>query len=224
VGFVRDDDRLEMDSALTKQFWFRSGPLERIEYQSNYNIYWSQENVLRSWQIDQEVGVDFRNRWRVEAAYTGEFKLFEKEFRNHLTGVRVGYNLREWQSMAVDYQTGKNFDSRVDLVGAVFRRKITDALSIEYQLDRLWLDPDPEESSTTIHVVRAVQNFTRDLFVKLFFQTNSAIDRKNVQAVFVWRYKPPFGTVQLAYQRGTAALGQRSEQGNTLFVKLSYVL
>jgi len=41
--------------------------------------------------------------------------------------------------------------------------------------------------------------------------------------VFVWRYRPPFGTVQIAYERGTAAFGERSEQGNTLFLKLSYV-
>jgi hypothetical protein len=57
----------------------------------------------------------------------------------------------------------------------------------------------------------------------VFFQSNSAIDRKNVQAVFVWRYRPPFGTVQIAYERGTAAFGERSQQGNTLFLKLSYV-
>ena len=224
IGFIRDDDRREMDSAVTKRFWFRSGTLERVDYDSNYNIYWSQKNVLRSWQIDQEVGVDFRNRFRVEISHTSEFKLFEKEFRNHVNGVRVGYNLREWQSVAADYQFGRNFDSRFDLVGAVVRRKLTDSLSLEYELERLWLDPDPEGDSTTIHVFRATHNFTRDLFVKFFFQTNTAIERKNVQATFVWRYKPPFGTIQLAYQRGTAAFGQRSEQGNTLFVKLSYVL
>jgi hypothetical protein len=49
------------------------------------------------------------------------------------------------------------------------------------------------------------------------------IDRKNLQAVFVWRYKPPFGTVQVAFQRGTAGFGERSEQGNTLFLKLTTV-
>ena len=97
-------------------------------------------------------------------------------------------------------------------------------LSLEYELARLWLYPDPETSSTAIHVLRVTQSFNRDLFMKLFFQTNSVIDRKNLQAVFVWRYKPPFGTIQFAYQRGTAAFGERSEQGNTLFVKFSYVL
>ena len=46
--------------------------------------------------------------------------------------------------------------------------------------------------------------FTPDLLVRVFFQTNSAIDRRNIQAVFVYRYLPPFGQIQLAYQRGTA--------------------
>jgi hypothetical protein len=57
----------------------------------------------------------------------------------------------------------------------------------------------------------------------VFFQTNSAIDRKNVQAVFVYRYLPPFGTIQVAYQRGTAAFGQRSTQGDTVFLKATTV-
>jgi hypothetical protein len=72
-------------------------------------------------------------------------------------------------------------------------------------------------------VIRANQSFTKDLFLRLFLQTNSAIDRNNVQAIFVYRYLPPFGTLQLAYQRGTAAFGQRSTQGNTLFVEATTV-
>ena len=45
-----------------------------------------------------------------------------------------------------------------------------------------------------------------------------------MQAVFVYRYLPPFGTLQVAFQRGTAEFGERSSQGNTLFVKLTTVL
>jgi hypothetical protein len=87
----------------------------------------------------------------------------------------------------------------------------------------LTLDPDPESESTWIHVLTANQFFTKDLFLRIFFQTNSQIDRRNLQAVFVYRYQPPFGTIQLAYQRGTAEFGQRSEQGNTLFLKTTQV-
>ncbi len=39
----------------------------------------------------------FRNRMSVEADHTEEFKRFEKDFRNRRTGLRVGYNTREYQ-------------------------------------------------------------------------------------------------------------------------------
>ncbi|MGQ0650222.1 MAG: hypothetical protein ACT4P7_21985 [Gemmatimonadaceae bacterium] len=100
---------------------------------------------------------------------------------------------------------------------------MTPQLSVEYELEHLTLDPDPDDESTWIHVARVNQFFTKDLFLRLFYQTNSAIDRRNVQAVFVWRYLPPFGTLQLAFQRGTAAFGTRSDQGNTLFLRATTV-
>ena len=103
------------------------------------------------------------------------------------------------------------------------RYKLTRKLSTEYSLQRLKLDPDPRRESTWIHVLRADQFFTKDLFLRVFFQTNSAIERNNIQALFVYRYLPPFGTIQVAYQRGTAAFGQRSTQGNTLFLKATTV-
>lgn len=36
-------------------------------------------------------------------------------------------------------------------------------------------------------------------------------------------YQPPFGMVQLAYQKGTARFGEAGTQGHTLFVKFAYV-
>ncbi len=224
IGFVQDDDRREIDSAVEKTWWVKSGAFEQVEYGSNYNIYWSQKGLLRSWEIDESVDVQFRNRWSTELQYTEEFKRFEKDFRNRQVGFQLGYNTRAYQSVQAGFEFGRNFDSNYQLWTASARRKVTDALSAEYELQRLTLDPDPENESTWIHVVRANQFFTKDLFVRLFFQTNSAIDRRNVQAVFVWRYRPPFGSFQIAYQRGTAAFGQRSGQGNTLFVKMTTVL
>jgi hypothetical protein len=223
TGQVRDDDRREIDSAVEKTFWRAHGPVQQVQYGSNYNIYWSQRNVLRSWQVDQDVEIEFRNRWNLQIEHTEEFKRFEKDFRNRQTGFQVGYNTREYQSVSVGYKTGRNFDADFRLWTVEAAYKATPQLSIEYSLERLSLDPDPDEESTWIHVVRANQSFTKDMFLRVFFQTNSAIDRQNVQAVFVWRYLPPFGTVQLAYQRGTAAFGERSNQGHTLFVKATTV-
>jgi hypothetical protein len=223
VGRIPDDDRREIDSAINKTLWVRSGAFERIQYDSNYNIYWGQTGILRSWQVDESVEVEFRNRWSAEASYTEEFKRFEKDFRNRQVGLDVGYNTREYNSFHVGVEFGRNFDADFQLWTAGARRKITDQFSAEYSLERLVLTPDPEAESTWIHVIRANQFFTKDLFLRVFFQTNSAIDRNNLQAVFVWRYQPPFGTIQVAYQRGTAAFGQRSDQGHTLFLKATTV-
>jgi len=95
---------------------------------------------------------------------------------------------------------------------------------LEYELNRLWLDPDPNGENTWIHILRLTQFFTRDLYFKLFYQSNSAIAKHTIQAVFVYRFQPPFGAVQLVYQKGTARRGEVSNQGHTIFLKLSAVL
>jgi hypothetical protein len=223
VGFVRDDDRRELDAALSHTFWLRSRSFERLSYRSNYNIYWSQTGLLRSWQIDQSLDLELTNRLNTNVAFAEEFKRFESDFQNRRLRIQVGYNTREFQSVRVAYQFGKNFGSDFWLLSAGAGYKITEQLSLEYDLERLVIEPDPDDASTWIHVVRANQFFTPDLYLRLFFQTNSAIDRNNIQAVFVYRYRPPFGTIQLAFQRGTAQFGERSVQGNTLFLKMTAV-
>ena len=47
------------------------------------------------------------------------------------------------------------------------------------------LDPDPRMRATLINVFRVRQSFTRDLFLRVFFQTSSVIDRGNLETVFV---------------------------------------
>ena len=224
VGFIRDDDRRELDGAVNKTWWPQTGPMERAQYTSNYNIYWGQTKILRSWQVDQGVTLDWRNRWTTSLDYTEEFKRFEKDFRNRQTEIAVGYNTRAYQSVTGAFATGRNFDADFQLWSAAGNWKVTERLSAEYEFQRLFLEPDPRDESTWIHVLRASQFFTPDLLIRVFFQTNSAIDRRNIQAVFIYRYLPPFGQIQVAYQRGTAEFGQRSDQGNTLFLKLTTVL
>jgi len=223
IGQIVDDDRRELDSHITKIVWIRKGAFEQIRYDSNYNAYWSQTGALRRWKGNQTMAVEFRNRMNTRFSWSEEMIEFEKPFRNREVALDVGYNTREYQSVTTGLEFGRNFDSDYLLWTGSARYKLTQALSAEYSLERLELDPDPRDQSTWIHVIRANQSFTKDLFLRVFFQTNSAIERNNVQAVFVYRYLPPFGTFQIAYQRGTAGFGERSTQGNTLFVKTTTV-
>jgi len=223
IGRIPDDDRRELDSALSKTWHIASGWFEQVEYDSNYNIYWSQTGTLRNWTIDESVDVQLRNRFSAEAGLSEQFIRFEKDFRNRQIELGVGYNTREYNSVRAGVAFGRNYDADFQLWSVAARRKLTPKLSAEYSLERLRQSPDPEGESTWIHVFRANQYFTKDLFLRAFFQINSAIDRHNLQAAFVWRYLPPFGTVQVVYQRGTAAFGQRSDQGHTLFLKATTV-
>lgn len=223
TGYIEDDDRHELDSNLSKTWWIKKHGIERLEYSSNYNIYWSIQGVLRSWEIFQEIELDLSNKFSLEVNYINDYKLYEKEFYNQRTVFELGYNTREWQSGFISYAFGRNFDSDLKLFGGGVNLKLLKSLSLEYSLNRLVLDPDPDLETKWIHIIRLTNYFTPDLFLKFFFQSNSAIAKQNIQLVFVYRFQPPFGTIQLAYQKGTAPIGEESEQGHTLFVKLSYV-
>lgn len=224
TGQIVDDDRRELDGDVNKTVWFQASPIERLQYASNYNIYWaSRASTLRSWNVTESLSLDFRNRLSVAVDATEEYKLFEKEFRNRRAGLTVGYNTREYESVSVGYEFGRNFDADLQLWSVAARRKLSDAASLEYELQRVRFEPDPMRDSTWIHIVRGSHFFTPDLYLRVFAQTNTAIERRNVQAAFVYRYMPPFGALHVLYQRGTAEFGQRSDQGHTLFVKATTV-
>jgi len=223
VGFLRDDDRKEWDTNLKHEFWFDDGPLEKIVPWVNYNRYKSQQDVLRSWQLDTEIEFTFRSGWEIELYHLEEYKLFEKEFRNDRTRIEVEWDARDGRKIEFFAAKGFNFDSDLKLYGAGFTWPFGDKWRFEYNLTRLDLDPDPDDETTTIHVFETIYAFNPDMYIKVFFQTNSSISKENVQALWEWRFLPPFGTLQIAYQRGTSEQGQESDQGDTLFSKLAWV-
>jgi hypothetical protein len=223
VGFLRDDDRQEFDTNFTRTFWLQKSAVEKIRAGANYNRFYSQEGTLRSWDLDAEIDVVFRNGFEVELEYVDEYQLFEKGFENQRVQLETGWDSRDGRRVFVFAGTGVNFDSDLVLYGAEVEWAFGDRFRLEYSLTRLELDPDPDNETTWINVLSGVYNFTPDNFIKLFFQTNTAIEKVNVQAAWVWRFKPPFGSFQVAYQRGTSVTGEVSEQGNTFFTKLAWV-
>jgi hypothetical protein len=223
IAFIRDDDRREVDSHISKTIYPKESLFEEIEVGSNYNQYWSQKGVLRSWDSDSYLNIKLANRWGFDISHNEEFKLYEKEFRNRRTELEINYDNRRGRSFEISYEFGRNFDNDLKLLGGGIQFKINDSWNATYSLTRLWLYPDINNESTWIHLIRSYYYFNKDIFTKFFFQTNSVIDKKNVQALFVWRFIPPFGSLQIAYQRGTSRFGTKSDQGNTLFAKFSWV-
>src|SRR2546422_3062404 len=110
IGQIVDDDRREIDSKITKIRWIRRGAFEQVTYDSNYNIYWGQTGLVRSWKVDESFATEFRNRISTTLLWTEEFKRFEKNFRNRQGGFDLGYNTRENQSVKTGLRFGRNFD------------------------------------------------------------------------------------------------------------------
>ena len=144
-------------------------------------------------------------------------------YTDDLVCSKVGWSNRSGRSIHVYAGSGFNFDSDLTLFGATVKWPVGDRLRFSYDLTNLDLEPDPDNESTVIHVFETRYSFNPDLFVKLFVQTNSAIDKENIQLLGVWRFEPPFGSLQVAFQRGTSDQGQQSQQGNSVFAKLSWV-
>ena len=223
VGFLTEDDQKLFDTNVRHTFWLTDGPVENFRPEVNYNRYRSQEGVLRSERLNVSLPVVLRNRWEFELEYVDEFKLFEKEFRNDRTIGTVRWDSRDGRSVSVYGGSGYNFDNDLTLYGAEAQWAFGDRWRLSYTLTRLELEPDLANESTTIHVFEILYSFNPDMFIRLFLQTNAAIEKDNVQALWMWRFNPPFGSLQVAYQRGTSEFGQVSQQGDTLFTKLAWV-
>ncbi len=151
IGFVRDDNRRELDAEFSRTFWPQGGAFERIKYDSNYNVFWATDSSsLRQWEIRQGLEIDLRNRFAFELDWNEDMQLFEKEFRNRSVELQLGYNTRAFESAQVGYRFGENFDADFRLWTVEAAYKITEQLSAEYELQRLTLDPDPDTESTWI--------------------------------------------------------------------------
>jgi len=225
LGFLQDDDRKEIDTNLRHVFFFDSGLFERVTPSVNYNRYTSfNQSVLRGWALAPTVAAVLRSRFEFELARRDEYRLFEKGYQNDQTTFTAGWNSRDGRSVSAYIGKGRNFGNDLTLYGGEAHWAFGDSWRVSYNLTRLELTPDLKHESTIIHVFETTYAFTPDLYVRAFVQTNSAIDKQNVQVLGVWRFNPPFGQLQVAYQRGTSAFGQQSSQGDTVFTKLAWVL
>ena len=239
IGFIRDDNRREVDSNIRKQLWINRYGLQDLTPSVNYNRYWSQTGELRSWSVSTNVSLNFLRKWSLKLTNNEGFKaeeagLFEKDFRNSLNQVDLTFDTRTGRSVSVYYGRGTNFDSDLEQFGGKINLKVTDALNTDYSLTRVWFSPDPRGRSSWIHHIRATYYLNKDMYFKLFYQskydltgsfTNPDFDleRETLQFVYVWRFFPPFGSIQFAYQEGPSQIADDPGKYRTFFTKLSWV-
>ncbi len=235
AGYVSDDDRREIDSALERTFWINRYGIESVSPGTNYNRYWSQSGDLRSWESRNDLSVKFLKKWTGEIGYTEEFIRFEKDFRNRYLSSELEYDNKQGASLSAEYTTGRNYDRDLEQATGGIGLKPLDAWTVNYYFTKHWFRPARPDDNSWIHYVRSTYYFTNDLYVKVFYQTKHRIVRgypdpeldllrKNLQLVFVWRFIPPFGSLQAAYQEGSSQYFENDPDFKSLFLKLSWVL
>ena len=224
IGFIRDDNRRELDSAVEYNWWIKKSGVEFLKYFSNYNIYWNKTNgTLRSWEIIQELQLYFTNKLSLSTDFLKDYQLFEKGFHNYDLEFGIGYNTEEWSATEFSYQFGHNFDRDYWLITGETKFKVHDKLSVEYELRKLSFNPDEQVEGTWLNIATFNYQFTPDLFIRLFTQYRSANDRLYVYGLFGWRFKLPNSAIYFVYTRDDFDRpGLTRDNNEIFFLKLSY--
>jgi hypothetical protein len=244
VGFVPDDNRRELDSALLKTFPFREGFFERIRYVSNYNIYWGMDSTLRSWQVDQGFFFDIRKlNFTVSLLHTMEYKLNEffpepeltfdlerdawvkvytYDFQNDRTRLTSEFFAGDWKQFSLSATFGRNYGSAFHMFTLSKKFEIVKNFFSEYDVCRIQYFSDAFFYNSFIHVLKLTVFPSENFLFRFFFQSNSGIEKVNFQVLCAYTFKPPDGTIQLIYQQGSPRFGEIGTQGKTLFIKIGY--
>lgn len=196
TGFIPDDDRLEVDSDIEYKFWL-NGKMKYLFLSGKNNLFWSQKGRLRSWRLTYGSRMYFRNKLSFDVYYRDEFQLLDKKYYNHYYHFISGYNTDEASHAAVAYRIGRNFDRDFQLAELNSSVKIFKKLSVNYELDYLTFTTDTTNESTWLNILGLDYYFTNNIWIRVFAQNNSSLDKYYFYGLFGWRFKPPFGALYL---------------------------
>jgi len=226
VGYIPDDNRKELDSGLGITFLRNIGFLSQVRYNYNYNVYRGMDDTLRSWQVDQGFRFDLKSNFTLIALHTEEFKaqddvLFERDFRNKLTKLGAGFNMNEWDYFVVYVSFGENFGGRFQMLEVGKNLRFSKTVAIEIDLARIFFYGTSPRNQL-VFWLNGLYNFSENFNGKVLLQTNNLIDKLNLEFQLTYRFLPPYGFAQLAYQSGRGKFGEEVTIGNTLFLKFAY--
>lgn len=251
IGFIPDDNRKEIDSALVKKFVFQGGSFDYIRYDSNYNIFWGMDGTLRSWKIDEGLYFKFRSDWEVGIEHTQEYRLNEDirgpmlvsgwkagddykesvehwwqyfaDFKNHRTKLISGMDKGDGNLFKLTFSMGENFGLTFWMMEFIKSNRINQGLFIEFYFCNISYDDNPDLMfrSTYIAKIKTDYLMSENLHFKGFVQINSAIKKTNVQLLCSYTILPPFASVQFGYQIGDPWFGVAVNKNHQVFLKLT---
>jgi len=227
VGFIKDDNRREIQTGLVERIPLRNSILKTLSLDAQGGLAWGMDGTIRSWDASGGVVLDLVRKFEIGVHHLRDYKLFEKGFRNQMTRLDIEFNPAErWQAVGLSVTFGRNFESDFDLFEIHKRFLISRDLSLEYDLQRLkirrgLIAADFASRQTFIHVVRLVNRFSRTVALDVFFQSNSEIAKKAAQVFFIFSFGERFGSLTVGFLQGNAPFGVKGTQGSSFLLKFA---
>jgi len=196
TGYIKDDNRRELDSDVSYRFWLND-KIKYIDLVGKNNVFWSQDNILRSWDLKYEIKWYLDNRISIETEYKNDYKLLDRKYHNYYYLFEFGYNTDEAAFINFEFQTGKYLDQQYKLSTIETEFQLFKNLSITYEGNILRYTKDASVNNTNINILGLDYFFNKNLWIRIFSQNNSLSNKLYFYGMLGWRFNPPFGAIYL---------------------------
>ena len=244
-GYIPDDNRRQVEGDLELSFPVRLGKLDRVRVSTANEAYWGMDQTLRGWQTDETLSLDFGRTSTLSLSHMEEYVLFEEGFRNFWTRVMIDWNPSDpWKVSSAAYYMGRIFGGGFQMLeltkGLVFTPEVRALLRIQrfdYDLDaaknpnnhnatgwaiglRFFADMSRNlTSSVIIHIASKDSRFEDIVGPKKHWSLT--VVRSYYQLMAQVKVLPPFGLIQIGYQKTDYEYDLPSRIRNGLFLKFT---
>jgi hypothetical protein len=149
-----------------------------------------------------------------------------KDLRNHRTKVESAFYTGPGSAFNLSITMGRHYTSGFYIMALAKDLQIGSKLSVQYDLQfvRFYRNLEPLFlRKTTYHMLKGSYQISRQWSAAFFAQVNSAIQKIALHAVASYTFVPPWGRLQIIYQKGNSPLGLPSDQDHTLYLKVAYL-
>ncbi|MFC2081118.1 DUF5916 domain-containing protein [Bacteroidota bacterium] len=241
TGFLKDDDRHELDADFVYTFWIQESFLKYIRVSIKNRAYWNIDREFKGWQFADHLRFYLSNKLSYQLSYSNGYQLRDTydetgapvtlDFYNYFYENELGYNTDASSNISAAYTFGRNFNRQMKILQGDLSVQPLPRLNLGYNVSWLNFEPDTIaysnirlEHSTLLNILTADYYFTNNLWLRLFAQHNTYNERIYLYGQFGWRFKPPFGAIYLIYAGDDFYNHEDKLYYNheTLFLKFTY--
>jgi hypothetical protein len=148
TGFLRDDNRHELDADLSYTFWFNESFMRYIRVFFGNNVFWGLDGIMRGHTFRDYIRfyltrnfsyrfyIDYRYQVRHSTDASGQPE--ELYFYNYFIENELGYNTDASSYASLSFSTGRNFNRKMKIIQGDVALQALERLTVKYNIS--WLN------------------------------------------------------------------------------------